>query len=849
MYLPIVNVNKVFKQIFFPAFYIFFLLVSLRIFASPVLADGSCYADISPTPVDGGTSVEFSVIGTNMSINNGVVWVKITPPSDKYAITGTTTGWSHRSEGNSLIFTGGLIRLQYDSTFPINVDVDNSNQSSSNWTVQMADNDNGENSVTCTGNVSTQIVAQEAGLSFGDISLTVGQTDVTINWTTNVASTSEVTYTNPSNVSKTITDTNLTTAHSITLSNLTMGTIYRYFIKSTTIGNNSLQSAESSFSTTTPGITPIIVSTTVTVTQTSTVTIVVSPTPGPDTIAPVLTLNAPPNVPYRIPPKISGTAIDNSGVSNIEYNIDNTKTWQTVKSVTNLGNKSVDFSLNIPFGNGMHSLKVRARDTFGNIGTSKSIPITIDKESPKITLYNDFSKPFIQSPQITGNGTDSSGESTFRFSLDAGRNWLPVDSVTLTSPTVTDFSFTPAKLDDGNYDLHIEATDSLGNIATSSGSVLVIDRLPPIVGSSVITVGPQVLKPDNNGFYSVVANLEQKITLSAVGGPTNMEINIKDIDHNMQLVKKLHLVKYTDPDLWQTIIRGLSPGKYAYVVHAVDGAKNETDKTIANVNILSPGVITGKNIPLSNAQVEIYAYDTLLGRFMLWDSSPYDQINPFETGINGEYGFILPAGRYYIQIKSVNYRTLVTDMFTLKDTTSITENYQLNPKTFIQVGGWSIPIPDFTRTYSSKTPALNTSSESISLNSDQMNQQFPDVTIDANGTAFTTANLRGKPYLITLLNTWSPFASAQMEMLETFKKNSPAVNILVIVPEESASSVVLWQKRAGYSVDIIADPDALISRNLPYNFAPMNLVLDRSNKIAQSTVGVLTADQIIDSIK
>src|SRR5258706_593595 len=120
-------------------------------------------------------------------------------------------------------------------------------------------------------------------------------------------------------------------------------------------------------------------------------------------------------------------------------------------------------------------------------------PTTItDKTPPTLTVTTDFSGVYKDSPAITGNTSDKSGVGAIDVSLDNGQNWLSVSGFTKGALTTT-YSFTPSNLDDGNYLVIVRATDTKGNASLSRVETLIIDRLPPIIGSVLTSIGPQVL--------------------------------------------------------------------------------------------------------------------------------------------------------------------------------------------------------------------------------------------------------------------------------------------------------------------------------------------------------------------
>jgi len=85
-----------------------------------------------------------------------------------------------------------------------------------------------------------------------------------------------------------------------------------------------------------------------------------------------------------------------------------------------------------------------------------------------------------------------------------------VDSAIGLGTKSVSFSFTPVNLPDGTYHIEVEAFNSNGNSATTAPITIVLDRVPPQIGGSIITVGPQVLQPNANGVIEALVGVDQK---------------------------------------------------------------------------------------------------------------------------------------------------------------------------------------------------------------------------------------------------------------------------------------------------------------------------------------------------
>src|SRR3990172_5465112 len=155
-----------------------------------------------------------------------------------------------------------------------------------------------------------------------------------------------------------------------------------------------------------------------------------------------------------------------------------------------------------------------------------------DKNAPGVFISTKFSRSFDQPPEIFGRATDAYGIAAVGYSTDGGVNWLPTDKLTSPGKKSTTFNFVPILFDDGNYQIVVRATDGSGNRGVSKIYTLVIDRLPPIVGSALISIGPLVLTPNENGQLVTISGVEHKVILSAAGGPVTIDLLIDNHVHS-----------------------------------------------------------------------------------------------------------------------------------------------------------------------------------------------------------------------------------------------------------------------------------------------------------------------------
>lgn len=455
-----------------------------------------------------------------------------------------------------------------------------------------------------------------------------------------------------------------------------------------------------------------------------------------------------------------------------------------------------------------------------------------DTTAPIVYVSTDFSKPFAIAPQVLGIAKDNIAVAKIEYSLDGGKNWLPVDVITSPNKPSTTFSFIPSPLDDGNYDLRIKATDSSSNAGFASAHTLVIDRLPPQVSGVLFSLGPQIVNPREDGSLIVLANQPIKITLSDVGGATSIDIFVDDISKLNS--KKFSLTKNSESGLWSGNLTFPKNGEYQLRFSAIDGAGNKTDRNLNRVLVSRKGAI---NAPY--AKITVYYQDSLTDNWMIWDGKPYLQENPQKADGNGTYGLFLPTGKYYLHIESPGFQALDSEFFSVSVPMPVNADFSLKPlKVLLNLGLIKLYWPDF----SIATSAFkNNFSAALGTNA-LIGKQAPYFNFTDK---FSLDSLSGKPSVLTFVNTWSPQSIEQVSILDKFSQNKD-FNSATIVEGEKSSKVYVFQKRGGYSLPIVADPDALLVSQFNLNVLPVTYFLDRKGTVKKIISGTLSENELID---
>lgn len=483
--------------------------------------------------------------------------------------------------------------------------------------------------------------------------------------------------------------------------------------------------------------------------------------------------------------------------------------------------------------------------------TTKTVTVTVtptptptpapDKIPPLISLDTSFEKPFPNSPKIEGRVTDSDaggvvgGVSKLDYSIDDGKNWLPVDQLTYPGAKFSRFIFTPSIFEDGNYKLRMRALDLSGNFGYLRETTLIIDRLPPQVGGVLFTAGPQIIS-SKNGIFFALAGLKEKITLSSVGGPTEIEI-LANLSHLGNLSKNL------ENGLWSGFLTFDKAGLYKLTASAVDGAENKTERSLGNVAVLENGTVSDGKNPIKDALVSLYFFEQSSQKFILWDGKTFEQDNPQKTDGLGHYRLVVPPGKYYLQISAPGYKMINSQIFSLDQTLPINSNFKLEKKFGFSLGPFFISLPDFTLKQLQvklNYPILPQAEDNLK------GKELPYFSLKMDDKELNANTFKGKQTILTFLSSWSPLTFEQLNILGQIDQKE--INVGVIMSQDTISRISIFSKIGGYKLPLIADPDGILVEPLGILNLPTHIFLDRKGIIKKVKSGVLTKDELLENL-
>jgi len=468
---------------------------------------------------------------------------------------------------------------------------------------------------------------------------------------------------------------------------------------------------------------------------------------------------------------------------------------------------------------------------------------------PPTIQLSKISGAYKHAPLLTGSADDNAGIAAVEYSLDGGVNWLPVDSLAGAGAKHVTYSFTPVVPQDGNYEMVARATDTSGNKTSTSVQTLIIDRLPPLVGGNILSVGPQLIEPDSDGTIRAQQGVDQTITMSAIGGATSITLEavagVAPAAGSRQYSESFNLTYSTDTGLWSGVASFGRPGRYSLTAIALDGAGNKTTRQLNAVNVSPPGHILSSNSRKAlDAQVNVYYLEPETNAWVVWDAAAYGQQNPQHTRKDGSFMLYLPAGKYYLKAKAHGYHDYVSSIFTLKRVTPVTANLLLKPMRGPSIAGHYLSFPNLS---TDRLPFTDQEQSQISHN-DLIGKAAPDFALlNSSGDTVHFAQLLGRPTVLVMDSLWSPTGTEQLSALTKLQANQD-INIYPVALQEGLGKVQASMAIAGSSLTWLVDPDSNLTSSYGVKSLPTIYFLDRSGIVRYVETGPLNPTQIMEIV-
>jgi len=546
-------------------------------------------------------------------------------------------------------------------------------------------------------------------------------------------------------------------------------------------------------------------------------------------------------------PSFTGEAsIENGVISQVEYSLDGGDSWLQTSSVDgSYDSPNESYSLPLTLAEGNYTLLIRSKSlaqVYTQPENYSSFSFVIATTPPRISFPPLIPNPTKdQTPTILAQVTSRLTQvETVQITLDGGNSWKPMKRVG------RNYTYTSTKLEDSNYDISIRAFDNAGNTSSSQTQTLIVDTIPPIVGGSQFSLGPQVLKPNNDGITQLVAGAKSKIVLSMKGGPTKVQAISND--------DTFDLTRQTGTNLWYGDITFNDPGTKDVTIYAIDGAQNELKRSIGSVKVEDFGKIFNAhdNEPVGNVIVTVYYFQSDYNHWFVWDGLSFGERNPQVTNETGHYSFMLPPGKYYLEAKAPGFVNTQSEIIEQNSIGVINANIPLSPKQAIpinlsQFGINSLSLPSF-------IPNTFTAI-SVEKPLDSTPSSSADLSVGTQAPAFTLPNLKneqidlaaflGKKILLSFFSTWSSSSQEQIAVLSSFSGglNSDSISLAIAV-QESVSGIETFMRRGKYIFPVVVDENGKTASNYRVSSLPMHYLINPEGNIQASITGVLDLNEL-----
>lgn len=431
--------------------------------------------------------------------------------------------------------------------------------------------------------------------------------------------------------------------------------------------------------------------------------------------------------------------------------------------------------------------------------------------------------------KVTINGNFTSGTlavARIEVTFDNGLTWF------LAQISGNNFSVIQENLEDGNYPVRARAIDVSGESGQSNTQILLIDNLPPIIGGSAFSFGPQILSSDSEGFIRVSAETQITTALSTRGGVTKAEIKSDGETFPLNIIPGTNI-------LTGNLIFN-NPGVKDLIIIAEDGVGKKTERSVGTLLVEPVGKVTGQDEKqiIKNAVVSIYFFDKNSQTWVLWDGVSYGQTNPKKVEDNGNYSFMVPAGRYFIQTDAPGRRRAQSNIFDFTSTSILNANFKTTPSLNILS---NILPPDTLN-------ILNKQAEK-KLPNNILGNSAPNFKLPSISGLVTPDSFKGKKTVFTFISTWAPESVIQTQILQKLNpKLSQDQKILGIALQETQSTTETFLKRGGYNFSVISDLDGYTAEDYKVGTLPYHVFIDTKGKIREISSGLLTESEIIQKL-
>lgn len=455
-------------------------------------------------------------------------------------------------------------------------------------------------------------------------------------------------------------------------------------------------------------------------------------------------------------------------------------------------------------------------------------------EPPTIDIISNIAVPLPPSITIEAVAKTPDMLKEAFISLDNGKNWLTATQINLESPGVFRIKFLLSDLKDGNYEIKAKAQDSKGQEGISGTKILIIDALPPIIGLNTVLHGSRIIYPDHNGITHLAASTEYTVTLSTLGGVSELTVQGLDQIFTFRAIPGTNFWKGTIKLPHSSSIVNLK-------VNAKDGAGNKDTQSFLDVEIMQEGRISYGVSEISEACIHVYKKNTL-NSFELWDATPYSLKNPVCTDVQGKYNLFVVPGEYYLKISAQGFDDYFTDIFLVNENHVINKNFELhkNKNNFF---GPIFQKLGFRKTHPFEVKK-NSSINTKNFYQNNVGNNFPQFNFKKNNTIVDLKTFQGKPTMFTFLNPWNPNFDQQLQEIMTIENTGKGYTAVFISMESSAQVQLLQKKYRNNTEYIFPDTTGELARKLNIHTTLTHVFTDQNGVIKEFKTGILSKEEI-----
>ena len=290
---------------------------------------------------------------------------------------------------------------------------------------------------------------------------------------------------------------------------------------------------------------------------------------------------------------VEGTVQDTSGISKVEFSIDNGSTWADLSlSTTDPAALAWDFAIAAASNTGTAQMIVRATDRYLRTNQNSAISLIIDTQAPTFSVAA-FAPTYYADTYLSVSGTasdDISGLDLLEYCLDldgdatADDGWNPL---TGTSSWFKNDIATSSLSEGSANRVWIRASDMAGNTSTSVERTFTVDH-----GAPVISVDAAF---DGSAYRNAAFTLSGSVSDGNLGAsPISISAKKDGVTHT--LTNPL-----TNGASWSRLINLAGDGVYVFTINAADayGRSSSVERTVT-VDSSQPNLEITSILPILN---------------------------------------------------------------------------------------------------------------------------------------------------------------------------------------------------------------------------------------------------------